>query len=103
MEFKIPSLDNEFRIKTMNAIQALALRNCINVDDFTTTEATFNIILEHIEVKCGEQWLPVKEKDANVFYPAGVEDNVFAINELIDHFLTNYFKPLFRKSDASKN
>lgn len=103
MEFQIKALDNVFRVKKMNAIEALALRTCTDVDDFDKTTKTFSTILEHLEVKCGEQWLPVKEKNANVYYPAGLEDNVDACNELIDAFLNQYFWPLFRKSDASKN
>lgn len=103
MEFKIKSLGNDFRIKKMNALEALALRNVIDFDDFETTLKMLNVIVEHIEVKCEDTWLPVKETGRDVFFPVGIEDNMLALNELVNVFLNDYFKPLFRKSDASKN
>ena len=103
MEFKIKSLENDFRIKKMNALEALALRNVMDFDDFETTLKMLNAVVEHIEVKCKDTWLPVKETGRDVFLPVGIEDNVLALNELVNVFLKDYLKPLFRKSDASKN
>ena len=103
MEFKIKSLENDFRIKKMNALEALALRNVIDFDNFETTLKMLNVVVEHIEVKCGDNWLPVKETGRDIFFPIGIEENVLALNEIVNVFLNDYFKPLFRKSDASKN
>ena len=102
MEFKIKSLDNDFRIMNMNAIEALALRSVLDFDNFDTTLNMLNIIIEHIEVRLEDKWLPVKEKGKDIFYPNEIENNVFALNELVDVFLNDYFKPLFRKFDTSK-
>ena len=103
MEFKIKSLENDFRIKKMNALEALALRNVIDFDNFETTLKMLNVVVEHVEVKCGDNWLPVKETGRDIFFPVGIEENVLALNEIVNVFLNDYFKPLFRKSDASKN
>lgn len=103
MEFKIKALDADFRVKKMNAIEALALKNVLDFDNYETTVKVFKIILEQLEIKVGDVWLAVKEKDREVYLPAGINENVFAVNELIDKFLTDYLKPLFRKSGASKN
>lgn len=101
MTFTIENFDGEFRFAKMNAIEALALRTIINFDDFDMSVKMIDTILEKIEVNCGSDWLPVKEKAHNVYYPVGIENNVFAINELVEKFLNDYLKPLFTKSSAS--
>ena len=75
--------DNEYRIKKMNAIEILALKSQI---DFSTVESTikcYSTILERIEVKVKDQWIPVKDKDN--YYPAELEnDSNFITQETID-------------------
>lgn len=101
MEFQIKSRNEVFRIKQMNAIETLALNTQISFQNMQKTTALFNIVLERIEVKCGNDWLPVKEKDQDVFYPSGIENDLNAIDELITYFMNDYLKPIFMKSNES--
>lgn len=102
MEFKIKSREGQFRVKKMNAIELLALQTQIDFDNMDTTMSLYNDILERIEYKSGESWLPVKEPDHNIYYPAGIEDDVHAIQELISTFMEDFFKPTFQNSNESK-
>ena len=99
-EFKITHSSETFRVKKMNAIEALALQSQIDFDSVESTEKLYNAILERLEVKVNDQWLPVKEKGRNIYYPDGIENCVNVIQELIHHFLYDYLKPLFQKSNA---
>ena len=103
MEFNIKTLPNDFRIAKMNALEALAMRSVIDFDNFESTYKMLTLIIEHIEVRLDDKWLPVKEKGRDIYYPVGIEDNIYALNELVEVFLNDYFKPLFLKSDVSKN
>lgn len=96
-EFTIKSLPNTFRIKKMNAIDILALRSQIDFDDFEKIRKVYGIMLENMEVKFDNSWLPVKEKDKEEYYPAGIESNVHAINELLNYFMTEFLRPVFTK------
>lgn len=99
--FTIEGYSQQFRIKKMNAIEALALQSQISFDSVEDTQNLYNSLLERLEVECKDKWLPVKEKGRDVFYPAGIEEDIPAIQSLIKEFL-NYLKPLFTKSNASK-
>lgn len=84
--------DNEYRIKKMNAIEVLALKSQI---DFSTMESTikcYSTILERIEVKVKDQWMPVKNKDN--YYPAELENDSKLMEQLITYFL-EYIKEVF--------
>lgn len=102
MEFKIDGYDYKFRVREMNAIEALALQTQVDFKSYDKSLTLFCSILECLEVKCDKEWLPVKTKGVNVFYPAGVENDVNLIKRLVETFMRDYFKPLFQKSDASK-
>ena len=94
--------DYEFRIKKMNAIEALALRTSMNMKTVESTQQFFNECLERIEVKATEdKWLPVKQKGRNVFLPDGIENNGQAIQYLVEMFMREFAKPFFEKSDES--
>jgi len=103
MEFTIKDYSQTFRVKKMNAIEALAFRTTFDIDDFDSTVNSLYRILEYVEVKVGDTWLPVKEKNAMSFMPAGIENNVLAINKISKTFINDYLKPLFPKSDESKS
>lgn len=102
MEFTIKSREGLFRTKKMNAIEMLALQTQIDFDNMKTTMSLYNDILERLEYKSGEIWLPVKEPDKDIYYPAGIEDDVLAIQDLISTFMNNFFKPAFQNSNESK-
>lgn len=101
MEFEIENI-GKFRIKKMNAIEVLALQTNRSFDTVEKTEEFYNNILERIEYKANETWIPVKEPGYKVYYPVGIEDNVIAIESLVTHFLRDYLKPLFTNSGESK-
>lgn len=86
--------ENTFRIKPMNAIELLALRSQISFDDFEQATKLYSLLLEKLEVKLNDQWLPVKEKGKNIFYPNGLENNMDLVNKLLDYFL-EYLKSVF--------
>lgn len=100
-EFTIDSLEYNFRIKKLNAIEALALRSQIDFSSTSSVEALYYQILEKIEVHVANQWLPVKEAGKNIFYPADIENDIVAVQELIKYFINEYLMPLFMKSSAS--
>ena len=91
--------EHEYRIKKMNAIEMLALRSQIAFDNFEDTMNFYNLLLEKIEVKCGDKWLQVK--DGENYYPAGIEEDVDTVDELIGKAV-EYLKSVFRKSNALK-
>lgn len=100
--FKIDGYDFNFRIKRINAIELLALRTQINFDNIKKTKELFGAMLEKIEVQCGENWLPCKMEGREVYSPAGLEDDVFLAEGLVDYFLNDFLKPVFQKSNVSK-
>lgn len=98
MEFTIESYENSFRIKKMNAIEVLALRSQIDFENFDKAFDAYVTILEKLEVKIADSWVPVKEKGREVYFPMGIENNLKAIQELLNYFTYKYFLPLFKKS-----
>ena len=91
--------EHEYRIKKMNAIEMLALRSQIAFDNFEDTMNFYNLLLEKVEVKCGDKWL--QPKDGENYYPAGIEEDVDTVDELIGKAV-EYLKSVFRKSNALK-
>lgn len=89
-EFKVK--DNTFRIKEMNAIELLAFKSQINFDKFKSVVDLYSLVLENVEVKCGDKWLQVK--DGNNYYPASIEKDVKSIEGILDNFL-QYLKEVF--------
>ena len=101
-EFKIDSYkDLTFRVGKIDAIQMLAFRTTMDFTNIESTESTYKFVFEHLEVNVGNKWIPVKEKDINVYYPDGLDNNLNAMNELLAYFLNNVVKPLFMKSNES--
>lgn len=96
-EFKIKN--NVYRIKQMNAIQLLAFKTQINFDDFKKAESLYSLVLENVEVQVNDKWLQVKQ--GNNYYPAKIENDVEAIEEILNQFL-EYLKEVFQKSNELK-
>lgn len=92
---------NEYRIKTMNAIELMALRSQIDFDNYDSVVKMYETLLEKIEVEVNEKWLPVKTAGTNIYVPQGLENDVEAVEQLINFILT-YIKSVFMKSNASK-
>lgn len=90
--------DNTYRIRKMNAIEALALRLTSDMKSVAGAKQFFNDVLERLEVQAGEKWLPVKQVDTNVYLPAGIEDDFTGIQTLVEFFMKEFLTPFFEKS-----
>ena len=101
--FKIANYEQYFRIKPMNAIETLAIRTQISLKDMRSAMKFYTTILEHIEVEIGGKWLPVKTEGREIYYPDGIENDVAAVDELMQYFTKEYLEPVFTKSRESKD
>lgn len=98
MEKTLEYKDNTYRIRKMNAIEALALRSASDMKSVAGAKQFFNDVLERLEVQAGEKWLPVKQVDTNVYLPAGIEDDFTGIQTLVEFFMKEFLTPFFEKS-----
>lgn len=99
MELKTLIYDNNtFRIKKMNAIEALALRSASNMSNVTGAKQFFTDVLERLEVQAGEKWLPVKQANTNVYLPDGIQDDFEGVQKLVQFFMQEFLTPFFEKS-----
>lgn len=87
-----------FRVKKMNAIEALALRTASDMKSVAGAKQFFTDVLERMEVQVGEKWLPVKQVDANVYLPAGIEEDYAGVQALVEFFMKEFLTPFFEKS-----
>lgn len=102
IEFTIKSKPNlKFRNSTLKATELLALQTQISFDNINQTETLFNYILEHVEVEIAGTWCKLKEKNREIYYPIGIENEIQALNEIIIYFLNDILKPIFTKSNES--
>ena len=101
--FTIANYEQYFRIKPMNAIETLAIRTQISLKDMRSAMKFYTTILEHIEVEIGGKWLPVKTEGREIYYPDGIENDVRAVDELMQYFTKEYLEPVFTKSRESKD
>lgn len=92
---------NEYRIKTMNAIELMALRSQIDFDNYEKVLKMYEIMLEKLEVEVNGKWLPVKTPGTKIYVPSGLENDVDTTEKLI-MFVMEYVKSVFTKSDVSK-
>lgn len=91
----------EFRVKKMNAIEMLAMQSQISFENAQVAYDCYTQILEKLEVKFNDNWLPVKEKGKEVYYPANMENDLEMVRILIEFFL-DWFKSVFQKSNESR-
>lgn len=98
--FQIEHSGETFRIKKMNAIEILAVRSQISNKDVATSMNMFSTILECIECRVGNEWLPVKTKGKEVYFPNGIEDDVLVIQDLVSYFMGEFLVKVFQKSNA---
>lgn len=95
-EFKVK--DFVYRIKKMNAIELLALQSQIGFSNMQAAKDCYNIMLENIEVKVKDVFLPVKEEGKNIYLPNDIENDIESVQELIKHMI-EYLKEVFSKSN----
>lgn len=89
---------NTYRIRKMNAIEVLALRSASDMKTVEGAKQFFTNVLERLEVQAGEQWLPVKQPNTNVYLPDGIENDLNAIQALVEFFMNDFLTPFFEKS-----
>lgn len=100
VEFTVDSYkDTTFRTTKISPVSLLAISTQINFDKFEQTEELIKFSLEHLEVKIGEQWFPVKVKDKDVYMPTDIESNLLVLNDLVTWFLVNIISRAFQKSN----
>lgn len=99
--FTIEGYDYEFRVKELNAIEVLAFRTQLDFENVDAAVQFFNEVLRRIEVKAGENWIACEEN--GVYYPAGLDKDDHLAHELIAYFMKNFIKPVFPKSNESKD
>lgn len=97
-EFTIESRKEQFRVAQISPIDLLALQMQTDLDNFEQSKILFKFALEHIEVKMGETWKPVKTQNREVYMPIGIENDYQALNELCVWFLNNVVAKVFQKS-----
>lgn len=99
LEFELKALPGTlFRQGKISPVSLLAVTTQIDFDRLVQTETLFNFALEHLEVKVGEKWLPVKIRGRDVYMPIGIDENFVALNELITWFLNEVVAKTFPKS-----
>ena len=90
--------NNTFRIKKMNAIEALALRSVSNMKSVDTAKQFFIDVLERMEIQVKDKWLPVKQPGTNVYLPDGIENDFVGVQKLVEFFMKEFLTPFFEKS-----
>lgn len=92
--------DLKFRNKELSPLKVLALQTQIDFGNMEKVEGLFSFILENTEVSNnGYDWVPVKEKGREIYYPSGIEKNLNNLNEIVLAFLNEVIKPLFTESN----
>lgn len=90
--------ENIFRIKKMNAIEALALRSASDMKTVSGAKQFFSEVFERLEVQAGDKWLSVKQKDREVYLPDGIENDFNAVQALVEFFMKEFLTPFFERS-----
>jgi len=91
----------EFRIKKISPVKLLSVATQFGGKDMASTEQIFTFALENTEVKVLDQWLPVKETNKEVYWPADIEDKMQVLQEVVTHFITDVLAMVFTKSSES--
>ena len=98
-EFTIESLPSlQFRTAAISPVDLLAITTQIDFDKYQQTKMLYTFALEHIEVKQGEKWFPVKLPGQEVYTPTSLGENLVALNEIITYFLNEVVAKTFTKS-----
>ena len=100
MEFKLTERpDLQFRTKDVSPVKMLALQTILDFNNFEKTEALFTFILENVEVRIKDSWMPVKEKGRDLYYPVGIEKDMKTLMALSTYYLNYVVSPLFTQSN----
>lgn len=88
----------QLRYKQISPIKLLGLQSTINFDDVNKASSFFQFVLENTEVNISGTWLPVKEKDREVYYPQGIEEDLTFLLSICTNFIKEVLQPTFTKS-----
>lgn len=104
--FNIEGYEQSFRFKKIQPTKLLSLVTVIgDRNDLESNETLFEFALENAEVLLGKTWepvvsyLPTKE---HIYWPANLEDDLAAINEIITTFIREVLNKVFTKSNESQ-
>lgn len=89
------------KFTNLSATQVLSFNTLIDYETFEQSEKSFSFVFEHTMVKINNEWLPLKEKDMEVYYPIDIEEDLHSLQEIFMAFVNNVLKPLFTKSKES--
>lgn len=90
--------DNTYRVRKMNAIEALALRVASDMKSVAGAKQFFIDVLERLEIQVGEKWLLVKQPNTNVYLPDGIDNDFEGVQQLVEFFMKEFLTPFFEKS-----
>lgn len=105
-EFTIDGYDNiTFRFKKVSPIDIFALANvAANMETNTNSFKEFiTSVLEMTEMIKGGKVLSVKEKGRDIYFPAKIEMDFKAWNEITKNFIQIVLNPTFTESNRSTN
>lgn len=100
IEFKIKNRpDVQFKFTGITAPELLSINTKINFGkDGEQDENVFTFVLEHAQVKIGNEWFPVKEKNMDVYYPVDIEEDIVSLYQIFTTFVDTIVIPVFKKS-----
>lgn len=102
INFTIKNRPNlELKFVELTAPQLLSINTKINYSTDEQTEDVFTFIFEHTKVKIGNEWLPLKEKGMDVYYPVDIEEDIMSLYQVFGAFVDKVILPVFQKSKES--
>lgn len=104
--FKIEGYQNDFKFKKIKPTKLLSLATLFNeVNTLSTNEEIFDFALLNTEVLLGNKWSPVLQVSLTgetIYWPAKLEDDLMAINQIITEFIREVLNKVFTKSNESQ-
>ena len=100
-EFTIESRKEQYRIGKVTPIELLSISAVLDLEKLAQVTEFITFALEHVEVKMGETWQPVKAKGREVYMPLGIDEDIPALNEIVAYMLKEVVSKAFTKSSES--
>ena len=86
-----------YRTTYVSPVETLALAGQLDFDDYAKSLKLFTFAFEHLEVKVGDAWIPVKTPGRDLYAP-GID--VRELDMLARWFIETVLIPAFPGSDA---
>ncbi len=100
-EFRINERNEKFRVGYISPVETLSVSVIFDFDNLEKTESLVQFCLEHVEVFIGNEWIPLKTKNKEIYMPIGIEKDIRALNAIFDYMLKNIMEVVFQKSEES--